>query len=77
MCEGLTQPLKFHLKNVKSKGDIEKRLPQLLYILLTQTKLDQGTWLCRTHLNGFVDKIWTILDHIRLYYTIFGLFGPF
>ncbi len=34
-----------------------------------QLKLDQETWLCRTHLGDFLVKIWTILDHIRSYYT--------
>ena len=29
------------------------------------TKLDQETWLCRTHLDEFLVKIWTILDHTR------------
>ena len=28
-------------------------------------KLDQETWLCRTHLNYFLVKILTILDHTR------------
>ena len=26
-------------------------------------KLDQETWLCRTQLDDFLVKIWTILDH--------------
>ena len=30
-----------------------------------QQKLDQETWLCRTHLDDFLVKIWTILDHTR------------
>ena len=28
-------------------------------------KLDQEPWLCRTHLDDFLVKIWTILDHTR------------
>jgi hypothetical protein len=28
-------------------------------------KLDQETWLCRTQLDDFLVKIWTILDHTR------------
>ena len=28
-------------------------------------KLDQETWLCRTELDDFLVKIWTILDHPR------------
>ena len=32
-----------------------------------QNKLDQETWLCRTHLDDFVDDPWTILYHIRSY----------
>ena len=28
-------------------------------------KLDQETWLCRTHLDDFFVKIWTIWDHKR------------
>ena len=28
-------------------------------------KLDQETWLCRTHLYDFLVIIWTILDHTR------------
>ena len=37
------------------------------YILLysSHTKLDQETWLCRTHLDDFLVKIWTTLDHTR------------
>ena len=30
-----------------------------------KTKLEQETWLCRTHLDDFLVKIWTILDHTR------------
>ena len=30
-----------------------------------QAKLDQETCLCRTHLDDFLFKIWTILDHKR------------
>ena len=26
-------------------------------------KLDQETWLCRTHLDDLKDNIWAILDH--------------
>ena len=40
-------------------------------------KLDQETWLCRTHLDDFVDDPWTILYHIRSYYNILDHFGPF
>ena len=32
-------------------------------------KLDQETWLCRTHL----DELWTGLDHIRLHHIIFEI----
>ena len=42
-------------------------------------QLDQETWLSRTHLDNFVDKNCTILDHIIPYYTIFDNldnFGP-
>ena len=28
-------------------------------------KLDQKTWLCRTHLDDFLVNIWTILNHTR------------
>ena len=28
-------------------------------------KLDQETWLCRTQLDDFLVKIWTILDHTK------------
>ena len=38
-------------------------------------KLDQETWLCRTHLDDFLDDPWTILYHIRLYYNILDHFG--
>ena len=37
-------------------------------------KLDQETWLFRTH--DLQDKIWTILDNSRSYYTILDQFGP-
>ena len=32
---------------------------------LKKKKLDHETWLCRTHLDDFLVKIWTILDHTR------------
>ena len=36
------------------------------FIVMTLLKkLDQETWLCRTHLDDFLVKIWTILDHTR------------
>ena len=28
-------------------------------------KLDQETWLCRTHLDDLLVKMWTILDHTQ------------
>ena len=33
--------------------------------LSVSVKLDQETWLCRTHLDDLLVKIWTILDHTR------------
>ena len=39
-------------------------------------KLDQETWLCRTHLAHFVNKKCTILDYIKQYFTLFDKFGP-
>ena len=38
-------------------------------------KLDQETWLCWTHLDDLVDTIFTILYHVRPYYTILEHFG--
>ena len=40
-------------------------------------KLDQETWLCRSHFDDLKDNIWTILDHIRSHYSIFDHFGTF
>ena len=40
-------------------------------------KLDQETWLCRTHLDDFVGNILTILYHDRSYYTKLDSLGPF
>ena len=52
--------------------------PQMKYeISLPHNKLDQESWLCRVHLDDLKDNIWTILDHIRSYYTILDHFGPF
>ena len=45
--------------------------------MLDSYKLDQETWLCRTHLDDFVDKNWTLLDHIRPTYTILDHFDNF
>ena len=42
-----------------------------------QYKLEQETWLCRTHLDDFVDKAGAILGHSKPYYTILDNFGPF
>ena len=39
-------------------------------------KLEQDTWLCRTHLDDFLVKLWTILDHFRPYHIIFETVGP-
>ena len=39
-------------------------------------KLDQETWLCRTHLNDLKDNIWpykTILDHILPYLPLWKI----
>ena len=42
----------------------------MISLFSEQLKLDQETWLCRTHLDDIVVKNWTILDHIRSYHTI-------
>ena len=44
-------------------------------------KLDQETWLCRTHLDDSFVKVYTILDHITLdnilsYLNLLDLFKP-
>ena len=40
-------------------------------------KLDQETWLCRTHLGICLVKLLTILHHIRPYHIIFNLLDLF
>ena len=37
----------------------------ILSMVQKVSKLDQETWLCRTHLDDFLVKILTILDHTR------------
>ena len=44
----------------------ELKLVSWLHVdLVIVTKLDQETWLCRTHLDDFLVKIWTNLYHKR------------
>ena len=45
--------------------------------LVGEEKLDQETWQCQTHLYGFVDKVWTLLDQIIPDYTPLDCFGQF
>ena len=40
-------------------------------------KLDQETWSCRTNLNDFLVKIWTILDHLWPFWTIEDHLGTY
>ena len=47
--------------NIKGKWQQQLRMLNLPNL----NKLDQETWLCRTHLDDFLVKIWTILDHTR------------
>ena len=46
------------MKNIKRNTNIKNTK-------IRYKKLDQETWLCRTHLDDFIVKIWTILDHTR------------
>ena len=54
---------------VASKTSVSSGGSEIYYCLETiagrVNKLDQEMWLCRTHLDGFIVKIWTILDHTR------------
>ena len=58
---------------VKNGGNlvmIEQNHTVIVPLLICQSfqweyKLDQETWLCRTHLDDFLVKILTILDHTR------------
>ena len=45
--------------------------------IFIQRKLDQEIRLCRTHLEDLSDNIWTILHHIRSYFTLLDHFGSF
>ena len=40
-------------------------------------KLDQETLLCQTYLDDLQDSIWTILDHVILYWTILTILDTF
>ena len=42
-----------------------KNISQIECLYSIIIKLDQETWLCRSHFDDFLVKIWTILDHTK------------
>ena len=50
-----TLETKIHIKDIMKPIHVDQML----------VKLDHETWLCRTHVDDFLMKILTILDHTR------------